>query len=357
MALAERIAAHTGIAAALATLDDRDLADLLASARPAGTGIGGRSLLLEADGGRVFVKRVPLTDLERLPRHVRSTADVFALPPHLHYGVGALGSPGFGAWRELAVHTMTTDWVLAGRFPGFPLLHHWRVLPSSPQPLPDELADVDRAVDYWKGDGDGARVRARIEGLRTATACLTLFLEYVPHTLHDWLGRRLRTDRADAACRLVARQLGAATRFLHEHGLLHCDAHFGNILTDGRRLYLTDFGLSLASGFRLAPDECDFLDRHRGYDGAYAATYLVNWLVTAIGGHDLRERRALVRALAEGARPDGAVPPAAAAILTRHAPLAARMNDFHDRLRRDSRLTPYPHDELRRAYSSATLSA
>lgn len=360
MRLADRIAAHTRIAGSLAPLGDRDLADLLASARPGGTGIGGRSALLEVDGRRVFVKQVPLTDLERLPQHARTTSDLYALPPSLHYGVGTVGSPGFGAWRELDVHAMTTEWVLAGRFPGFPLLHHWRALPTSPQRLPAELADVERAVAYWDGAGGAGGapgVRARIEALRTATACLTLFLEYVPHTLHDWLGGELGTDRADTACRLVARQLGATTGFLHEGGLLHFDAHFGNILTDGHLLYLTDYGLSLSARFRLAPQERPFLDRHRGYDGAYTATYLVNWLVTALYGHGMAERRAAVRALAEGARPDGDIPPAAAALLVRHAPLAARMNDFHDRFRLDSRLTPYPHDELHRAYSSATLSA
>jgi hypothetical protein len=360
MSLAERIAAHTRIAGSLAPLGDRDLADLLASAQPAGTGIGGRSAVLEVDGNRVFVKQIPLTDLERLPRHARTTADLYALPPSLHYGVGTVGSPGFGAWRELAVHTMTTESVLTGRFPGFPLLHHWRVLPTSPQPLPEELADVEGAVAYWDGAGgtDGAPgVRARIEGLRTATACLTLFLEYVPHTLHDWLGGKLGTHRADAACRLVARQLGVMTRFLRADGLLHCDAHFGNILTDGHLLYLTDYGLSLSARFRLAAQERAFLGHHRGYDGAYAASYLVNWLVVALYGHGMAERRTAVRALAEGARPDGDIPAAAAALLVRHAPLTALMNDFHDRFRLDSRLTPYPGEELHRAYSSATLWA
>lgn len=43
-------------------------------------------------------------------------------------GIGSPGCPGFGAWRELAVHTMTTNWVLADRFQGFPLMYHWPVL-------------------------------------------------------------------------------------------------------------------------------------------------------------------------------------------------------------------------------------
>lgn len=97
------------------------------------------------------MKRVPLTDLERRPEHIRSTANLFGLPLSCQYGVGAVGSPGFGAWRELAVHTMTTNWALAGEYDGFPLLHHWRVVPHS-TPLPEELADIDRAVAHWGGD-------------------------------------------------------------------------------------------------------------------------------------------------------------------------------------------------------------
>lgn len=49
----------------------------------------------------MFVKRVPLTDLERRPENVRSTANLFELPLFCHYGIGG---PGFGldsseGWR------------------------------------------------------------------------------------------------------------------------------------------------------------------------------------------------------------------------------------------------------------------
>lgn len=106
MSSAQRIARHTELATSLGLLGDRELADLVASGTPAGAGIGGRATLVEVDGVRVFVKRVPLTDTELLPENVRSTQNVFGLPAFCHYGIGG---PGFGAWRELAVHTMTTN--------------------------------------------------------------------------------------------------------------------------------------------------------------------------------------------------------------------------------------------------------
>ena len=347
---ASRIAAHTDIATSLALLSDVELAELVAAGEPLGTGIGGRAVRIAVDGRAVFVKRIPLTDREREPRQARSTGNLFGLPSFCHYGIGAVGSPGFGAWRELAAHEVTTNGVLAGRFPGFPLLHHWRILATTPAPLPAELADVETAVAYW---GGATGVRDRIEALRDASASLTLFLEHVPHTLHDWLDAELRTDRADAACAFTAHGLEELTAFLSDSRLLHLDAHFGNILTDGRQLYLTDFGLSLSSRFRLAPDERDFFDRHRHYDRAYIAYYLVIWLVTALYGYRGEERAEFVRACAGGTPPEG-IPRAAADLLVRHAPLAAGMEVFCRRLERESRLTPFPYPD---GQSSCTLSA
>ncbi|MGF0173534.1 protein kinase family protein [Streptomyces sp. Marseille-Q5077] len=350
MTRSARLTAHTDIGTSPALLSDHELADLVAEGTPLGTGIGGRSTLIEVDGRGVFVKRIPLTDVELRPGNARSTANVLGLPAYFHYGIG---SPGFGAWRELAVHTMTTNWVLADRFPGFPLTHHWRILPQPPQPLPAELADVERAVAYW---GGCPQVRERIEGLRTATASLALFLEYIPHTLHDWLDARLRTDEADTACASVERELTATTDFLREGRLLHFDAHFQNILTDGRRLYLADYGLALSARFRLTPQERDFFERHRHYDSVYTAFHFVNWLATALYGHDRDDRETFVRACSEGLRPQG-IPPVAAGIIERYAPLAVVMGDFARRLQNENRLTPYPYEALELAQEGAGMPA
>ncbi len=340
-----RLAAHGAVSTALALYGDRELHGLVDSAAPLGAGIGGNSALLEVAGVPVFVKRVPLTDLERRPENVRSTANLFGLPLFCQYGVGAIGGPGFGAWRELAAHTMTTDWVLAGEHEGFPLMHHWRVLPDS-MPLPEELADVERAVAYW---GGAPQVRYRIEALRESSASLALFLEYIPQNLHQWLGERVAAGgrAADRACAMVEEGLEAGVSFMNGRGLLHFDAHFENILTDGQRLYFTDYGLALSSRFRLSREELAFFERHQGYDRCYTAGYLVNWLVAALHGHGREEREAQVRAYARGERPT-AVPATAAAILTRHSPLAAVMADFFRGFRHRSRQTPYPLEEIHR---------
>ncbi|MET7813884.1 protein kinase family protein [Streptomyces sp. NPDC005395] len=338
-----RLDAHRTVSSSLASYSDQALYKLLNTALPVGSGIGGKSALLEVAGTPVFVKRVPLTDVERQPDHVGSTENLFELPVFCHYGVGAIGGPGFGAWRELAVHTVTTDWVLAAEHEGFPLMYHWRVLPDS-TPLPEELADVERAVAYW---GDDPQVRRRIHALQEASASVALFLEYIPQNLHQWLGAQVEAgdESTDRAATMVEAALEAGISFMNRRGLLHFDAHFENILTDGQRLYFADYGLAISSNFDLSPEEIAFFNQHQTYDRHYTTTYLVNWLVTALRGlskQDRDGRYALVRAYAEGQHPQG-VPKATADILARNAPIAAETSDFIRRFQSQSRQTLYPH--------------
>jgi hypothetical protein len=207
MSRGARLAAHGAVSTALALCGDRALGEIVDAAVPLGTGIGGKSALLEAAGTPVFVKRVPLTDLERRPENVRSTANLFTLPVFCRYG---LGGPGYGAWRELAVHPMTTNWVLAGSTKASPDCH-WRVLPDSGL-LPGELADVERDVAYW---GGGPEVRHRIGSLRRSSACVALFLEYIPQNLHEWLGAQVGAGEEATAwtCCLVEGDLQAGVSF------------------------------------------------------------------------------------------------------------------------------------------------
>lgn len=343
---AARLAAYGAVSTSLALCGDRELGDLVDAAAPLGSGIGGTSVLLEVDGVPVFVKRVPLTALERRPENVRSTANLFGLPAFCHPGLGVPGGPGWGAWRELAVHTMTTDWVLARDFEGFPLMYHWRVLPHHGQALPDQLADVDEVVAYWEG---APQVRSRLEAVRDSSASVALFLEYVPQNVHTWLDGQVTSDdaTADRACAMVAEGLEAATSFMNARGLLHLDGHFQNVLTDGQRLFFTDYGLAMSSRFDLSEEEAGFFAAHQSYDRCYTVTHLVIWLVTALYGYEGDERGAFVRACARGERPAG-IPSTAAALLSRYAPIAEVMTDYYRDFRFGSRRTPYPLEALRR---------
>ena len=350
-----RVGRYGAVSTALALLSDHQLGRLLDAAPAAGSGVGGSSAMLEVAGTPVFAKRIPLTDLERDPDNVMSTANLFGVPARCHYGVVRWAGPGFGAWRELAANTMTTNWVLTGRSAAFPLMYHWRVLPGAAPPT-DEHADVERVVAYW---GGSAAVRRRLQALARASASVVLFLEHLPYTLHDWLATQLTAGReaGTAACSMVERCLRADVAFMNANGLLHFDAHFRNILTDGHRLHLADLGLAGSPRFDLSADERSFLARHRSYDAAYVRRELVNWMVANIagvaapGGGGPVERFAYVRRCAAG-QPPAHVPPPAAALISRHAPVATIMNDFFWDLFGGSRTTPYPAQQVEQAMAS-----
>lgn len=347
-----RLARHAAVSSSLMLLSDRRLGRLVDEVSTTGWGIGGSSAVVDVAGVPVFVKRVPLTDLERRPGCVMSTANIFGLPVFCQYGVG---SPGFGAWRELAANAVTTGWVLAGRTGAFPLMHHWRVLPGAAA-LADELSDVDGAVAYW---GGSPAVRERISALAGASASVVLFLEYIPQILHAWLGSELARgpEAVSSACTMVERGLRAGLRFMNGNGLLHFDAHLGNILTDGHQLYFADLGLATSPRFDLSAAESDFAGHHLGHDVCYALTQLVNWLVSNVCGVAVPaaggpvERNEFIRRCAAGAAVADA-PAAVAQMISRYAPAAVVMNDFYWDLFGKSRATPYPAADIGRAMAS-----
>jgi hypothetical protein len=242
---------------------------------------------------------------------------------------------------------MTTNWVLTAQTEAFPLMYHWRVLPGAP-PLADELADIDRVVAYWDGS---AAVRRRLDALARASASVVLFLEHIPQHLDAWLHDQLAAgpDAVAAACAMVHRRLRADTAFMNANGLLHFDAHFRNVLTDGHRLYLADHGLATSPRFDLSAGEREFLAVHANHDACYAMRELLNWTVAnVVGTADPVERYAYLRRCAAGARPTGAPEPIAE-LISRHAPAVAILNDFFWNLFGVTRATPYPAREITQA--------
>jgi hypothetical protein len=339
------------ISTQLALLSNQRLSELLEKATPLHKGIGGTSAYIEICGKPVFAKKIPLTDLERRPDNIMSTANLFELPLYYQYGVG---SAGFGAWRELAVHTMTTNWVLTGECPNFPLMYHWRMLPT-PQPGPmnaEQLEDFESNVVYWE---ESPTVRARLEAIHNASAEIIVFMEYFPENLHKWFGNQISKggDAADSAIMMVEQNLIATTSFMNERGLLHFDAHFSNIVTDSHRLYFADFGLALCSRFELSKAEREFFEQHRNYDRGYALTYFFQALILAFFGKDPWEKTLKEYVVAGPSMIT--VTPSAAAIITRYAPIASVMRKFRHKLKKESKTTPYPARELERLCAIAGL--
>lgn len=192
--LDRRLGIHGSLSARLAGLSDQQLIGLLGTGTSWHAHIhGNQSGVVEIEGAKVFVKKIALTNLER--ENEGATANLFGLPGFYQYGVG---SAGFGAWRELAAYLKASAWALSGEHSGFPLVYHWRVLPrpQRPQLTKRQLDWLKTAPAYWGGSD---AVRARLEAIAAASATLVLFLEYVPQTLHAWLGESLAGPSLDAA--------------------------------------------------------------------------------------------------------------------------------------------------------------
>ena len=344
---AARLAAYRTVATRLSQQSDRRLGAVVAAADPLGSGTGGRIGELDLDGTRVFVKRIPLTELELKPEHARSTANLFGLPMFYQYGVG---SAGFGAWRELAAHTMTTHWVLGDDYQGFPLMYHWRVLPDSrPEGFVDEFGGIDGAVAHWEGS---SAVRGRLDAIGRSSASLVVFLEHLPQTLPAWLADHQDAD--DSPYPWIEAALARGTAFMRSHGFVHFDGHFYNLLTDGRQVYFADFGLALSSAFELSAQEAAFLSNHLDYDHPFTASHLLrHHLPDGIRG-DLTHQEFLQEWIA--GRPTEGVPPELAAIIDRHARAAVVLDDFHDRLLNESKRTPFPAAEIEQARNAPLRS-
>ena len=212
----------------------------------------GRNHVLDIGRSKVFVKRLPLTDLEY--DNLFSTKNLYELPVVYNYGVG---SAGFGVFRELLAHIKTTNWVLEGAIANFPLLYHYRIIPFS-----GERPEVDRErlreyVEYWDSNEN---VERRMLGRLTAKHELALFLEHIPYEIEPWLLEKPHNINP------VLEDLRTAITFLRKNGIVHFDVNFDNIVTDGEQAYLTDFGLVLDKRFTLTEDEALFLKKNTYYD-------------------------------------------------------------------------------------------
>lgn len=412
----------------LKSLNDEQLLEALEKTEPVHSGVGGASVVLKLDGRLIFVKKIPLTDIEMLPENKMSTANLFELPLYYQY---CIGSAGFGAWRELAAHVMTTDWVLKDECPNFPLLYDWRVLPNLTKKMPTskenynirlihdplfldslslieqgELAlfyernelyckysdkekmqiikaddisiqginsktfdrvikilkegkkqqnlknvgviteedkeellrfttlcgytpsKLDRIVERW---GGSSAIRARIEMIENASANLVLFLEYIPETLEQWLERRFFKEghNDESALLMVEKELKAIASFIKEHNFLHFDAHFKNILTDGHRLYLADFGLTTSSIFKLTDAEIKFVEAHRDYDQYYIRGLWANWIGKIFFGKENFKSKLHGYAIGKGEK---LASPLATTILKRDAQTFILMDAFFKEL-------------------------
>ena len=352
---------YSSVGTALAFLDDERIFELIGHGDA--KGYWGTHQTIEVGGSKTFVKRIPVTDVEH--ENPYSTRNLYDLPLYYNYGVG---SAGLGVWRELATHIRTTNWVLEGAIDTFPLMYHHRVLPRVPAPdAIDETTYADY-VAHWNGSeavGRYATDRAN------AHHELVIFLEHIPNEMAAWLSANQH------ATEHVVRDLQGAITFLRRHGIVHFDAHFGNVVTDGSRAYLTDFGLVLDEAFELTDDERAFLRRHKRYDYGLALMSLGYALFDAYVSMPPPKRAALHAHLGvrEGENPPRVVETIVAnlegvvahgamkldasfvAAILQYRDVMAYMNNFLTTLRANARKdTPYDDEHLRLLLKASGVS-
>ncbi|MCV3212585.1 hypothetical protein OGM63_03400 [Plectonema radiosum NIES-515] len=240
----------------IAQLDNAQLRSLFDNSESNESSTGwGSSHTIDFGESKVFVKRIPVTNLEY--DNLFSTRNLYKLPTYINYGIGPVASTGFGVFRELVTHIKTTNWVLEEAIATFPLMYYYRIMPFSGQ-----RADVDRShlkayIEYW---GNSENAGNYVLDRAIANYELVLFLEYIPHVLETWLREnpnKLQNPLDD---------LRTTITFLRTKGIIHFDAHFRNVLTDGEQIYLTDFGLVLDKSFALTSDEESFFEQNTFYD-------------------------------------------------------------------------------------------
>jgi hypothetical protein len=248
--LETRRALYFRLSREIAHIDNTQLRALLDKSE--GQSGWGRNHALTIAGSRVFVKRVPVTNIEY--EHMFSTKNLYDLPMYYNYGVG---SAGFGVFRELVTHIKTTDWVLESAISTFPILYHYRLIPFSGERSNVNIEHHQRYVKYWD---DNINIGRYLLDRSNANYEIVLFLEYIPYTVGAWLLEH------PEKLEMVVADMHATITFLKENGIIHFDSHFFNMLTDGERSYLTDFDLALDQRFDLSKEERLFHRRHKDYD-------------------------------------------------------------------------------------------
>jgi hypothetical protein len=239
---------YAEISSQIVQLDDRKLHSLLKQRDlHESSGVGERNSIVTFGTSKVFVKRVPVTEIEY--DSLFSTKNLYNLPTAYHYGVG---STGLGVFRELITHLKTTHWVLEGAIATFPLMYHYRILPST-----RTCSELEIDIERW---GNHANIKKYVVDRANARYELILFLEYIPHILEIWL------QENPNQLQKTLNDLWRAIAFFRTKGIIHFDAHFRNILTDGKQIYLTDFGLALDKSFALTEDENIFFEQNSLYD-------------------------------------------------------------------------------------------
>ena len=336
---ANRLQSYNIAANKLSCLSDLQLAELLSTVSQWSKGCGSTGSI-EIDGIPVFIKKIALTDLEKQPTNMHSTANLFNLPLFYQYRVG---SNGFGVWRELAAEIIASNWALTNACKNFPILYHWRIMNHDSIDSSVTQEDIDKEVEYWD---NSTAVKDRLQAINKASTSIVMFLESIPQTLDSWLVKKAAqgSREFEVAVKMVDQNLRETTSFMMQSGMIHFDTHSGNILTDGHRLYFADFGLALSSQFDLSLEEKAFFELHKKYDKVSSQGMFAIDILRALS-FSYEDAVTQLKKYIEGDRTI-ICSPYITSILQNYAQSSILYDSFMSKLRKESKLTPYPAEKV-----------
>ncbi|ASN39382.1 hypothetical protein CGQ24_10400 [Arthrobacter sp. 7749] len=326
------------ISHAIAGLDEAGILSLVDAAEQVGVGIGGTTKKASIEGAAVFVKQLPLTNIEEADP--TSTANRIHLPFVSHYGIG---SPSHGVGRELAAHRVTSTWVQEGSAEFFPLLLGWRVIDRK---CDADLSEFEGDVPQRQWGSHWTLIQKKLAAMTNASKSVVLFLEYVPETLGAWVRRSRAAGTGETDFINVVTQIIEATDWMKAQGFQHFDVHPGNILVDEGRLLFTDFGLALYRGFELTAEEELSMLTHEGYDRDTALMHLFHWVLFELGYTSGQQRLALLQAAAVDPKTPALDPLRVALgdgadLMAQHAGAAVYITEMFGALLQDASATRY----------------
>ena len=333
-----RVDEAQSISSSLDGLDAASVRMLVDDADQVGMGIGGTTKTVRIGETTVFVKQLPLTNIEEADP--TATTSRLQLPFVSHYGIG---SPTHAVGRELAAHQVTSEWVQAGVVDFFPLLLGWRVI------------DLKCEADLSEFDGDAPRrrwgthwpqVQSKLAAMKDASKSMVFFLECVPETLGAWVRRSLVEGTGATVFPEVVDQLLKATAWMNGQGFHHFDVHPGNILIRDGKLLFTDFGLALHRDFDLTAEEEAAMLSHVGFDRDTALMHLFHWTLFELGYTSGMERLQLLRAAAADPTTPALDPVRAslgggADLVAQYASIAVQMTEMFHTLMQDALAVRY----------------
>ncbi len=335
----------------LSKFEDIVLLQKIAEAEKIHKGIGGTSVKLVLNNHNVFVKLVPLTDLEHHKNNLYTTKNIFNLPLYYQYGVG---STGFGVWRELKASQICSAWVIERKCSNFPVLYHHRILPAIDSINYKHQSTIEHSA-YWESN---KYIKQRHSQILNAKFIVALFFEYIPYTLFDYIFklRNTNSDKLHIFTQKVLLQILATTRFLSDHNIVHFDAHFHNILTDGNDIYFADHGLTSSLTFELSEQEQNFLLEHRNLDQYFSITNLLHSL-TVSNSDSMDDWTNILTSIKNRDMDPEAFLPFIMKLINQYGDLAVAIDGFYTSLRKKSKSTQYPGEELEKFFLKLNIDS